>query len=171
MPPSEGRKKLGTAPNQFVLEARKISEQDFNDVFENVVEVAMCVEVHNTLFRRVRFPNVLRWQSCDTGPALSIVGNPLLIQVELNKDVRFIEGRGSQESPIVIRGNRKFKRENVDKLMEILKPYNVRRPQDGGQLKLSLFSYAAYKKKVHSWNQSLAFFSKLFNSALLTALS
>ncbi|RCN26560.1 hypothetical protein ANCCAN_27713 [Ancylostoma caninum] len=94
-----GLSKFGRAPNDFVFDAAMLTETEFNDLFESVVEIAMCIEVRNTMFKRIRFPNLRRWYSCNTGPALTVIGNPELTSIEFNKDVKFFDSHPNTKQP------------------------------------------------------------------------
>ncbi|KAK5964628.1 hypothetical protein GCK32_016572 [Trichostrongylus colubriformis] len=93
----------------------------------------MCVELYDTKFREVRFPNVIRWRSCKKGPALRIVGNDFLESIVFNKSIKFIRGPRTPLSSdtIVIRGNRKLSRYEIDRISSIFSTYRFFRPRVG----------------------------------------
>ncbi|CAJ0605952.1 unnamed protein product [Cylicocyclus nassatus] len=124
----QGRRILGKSPSRYIFKAHGMGEKDFNDLFENVVEVNMCVEIHSTFYSHLHFSNVRRWTSCISGPALSIVGNPYLKYVELNENVKFV-GVNDNKPEIIIRGNRRFIPYNT--LRQTLDPYGVKWQKEG----------------------------------------
>ncbi|KAL6735768.1 hypothetical protein Aduo_006178 [Ancylostoma duodenale] len=110
-----------------------LTETEFNDLFESVVEMAMCIEVRNTMFKRIRFPNLRRWYSCNAGPALTVIGNPELTSIEFNKEVKFFDSHPDTKQPYmaIIRGNRKLELENIQEIAAVFKSYRFIVPTEG----------------------------------------
>ncbi|KAK6738472.1 hypothetical protein RB195_020524 [Necator americanus] len=127
-----GQKKLGKSSIGFFFDARTISEDLFNDLFESVLEVNMCLDVQNTLFTRLRFPNLLRWNACHAGAALTVIGNPELVSIEFNPNVKFYQNEHVNNPPVaIIRGNRKLERRSIEELMRIFKTFRFLEPIEG----------------------------------------
>ncbi|EYC41073.1 hypothetical protein Y032_0583g300 [Ancylostoma ceylanicum] len=128
-----GLTKFGRPPNDFVFDAQMLSENEFNDLFENVVEIAMCIEVRNTMFRRIRFPKLQRWYSCNAGPALTVIGNPELTSIEFNKNVQFLNSHPNTQQPYmaIIRGNRNLLPESIQEIAAVFQSYRFIVPTEG----------------------------------------
>ncbi|KIH62476.1 hypothetical protein ANCDUO_07240 [Ancylostoma duodenale] len=122
--------------------------------------MAMCIEVRNTMFKRIRFPNLRRWYSCNAGnhirmrnsdnhcrilftswqhtqlnlgPALTVIGNPELTSIEFNKEVKFFDSHPDTKQPYmaIIRGNRKLELENIQEIAAVFKSYRFIVPTEG----------------------------------------
>ncbi|XGW08168.1 hypothetical protein V3C99_010908 [Haemonchus contortus] len=129
----KGSEILGSLSNEYIFEANMLNEHEFNELFENVIEVRMCVEIYFTKFKVIRFPNVIRWRSCSVGPALRIVGNDRLEKIVFNESVIFTKTRYPPvlSDMVVIRGNRKLSTEAINNITHIFHSYRFFVPRVG----------------------------------------
>nr|CDJ83988.1 unnamed protein product [Haemonchus contortus] len=60
----------------------RFTEIQINQLFREVVELVMCLNLRATTIQNLVFPKLTRWQSCETGkPAITVIDNPFLVNI------------------------------------------------------------------------------------------
>lgn len=63
-----GQKILKPKPGlELHLDISKLTDDQFNDLFEHVEEAHMCLKAHNTNIEEMNFPMLTKLLSCDDG--------------------------------------------------------------------------------------------------------
>ncbi|KJH50668.1 hypothetical protein DICVIV_03188 [Dictyocaulus viviparus] len=125
----KGRDVIGKNSSNFTLYAIYLTENEFNEFLSNAVEVTMCIVVENTNFETLRFPNVKKWVSCNTGLALQVRRNNELKTISFNKEVKF--SSPNSEYVAEIRGNRKLTQDTISSIAVTFSSYQFFMPRYG----------------------------------------